>query len=136
MIFPEIDDIFYALRKARNKAVHQGYDSYDDAVILLEMAYNLGVWFMQVYGDFAYEPESVGFMLKKQQPLDGTILYTKKTKAQLKQQKKQEAAEKEIQRQELEEKEAIIAALQKNAVRHFAITPATIQQRVKQLYKI
>jgi len=49
LISPEIDDIFYALRKARNKAVHQGYDSYDDAVILLEMAYNLGVWFMRVF---------------------------------------------------------------------------------------
>jgi len=132
LISPEIDDIFYALRKARNKAVHQGYDSYDDAVILLEMAYNLGVWFMQVYGDFAYEPESVGFVLKKQQPPDGTVFYKKNTKTQLKQQEKQEAAEKEKLKQQLEEKEANIQALQKKVVRHFAITPATIQERVKQ----
>ena len=58
LIAPEIDDIFYSLRKARNRAAHEGYGSPEDAVILLEMAWKLGVWFMQVYGDWDYQPTS------------------------------------------------------------------------------
>jgi len=57
LITQSIDDIFYALRMARNKAVHSGYDSFDDCVTLLEMADHLGVWFMQTYGDWQYEPD-------------------------------------------------------------------------------
>lgn len=41
---------------ARNKAVHANYDSFEDCKILLEMAYNLGVWFMETYGDWEYLP--------------------------------------------------------------------------------
>jgi len=43
LIDPEIDDSFYALRKARNEAVHKGYGAFDAAVILLEMAWQMGV---------------------------------------------------------------------------------------------
>lgn len=57
----DIDDILYSLRMARNKAVHANYDSFEDCKILLEMAYNLGVWFMQTYGDWGYLP--TGFVL-------------------------------------------------------------------------
>lgn len=54
LISEKIDDILYALRKTRNKAVHSGADSVEDAKILLSMAYNLAVWFMEVYGDWGY----------------------------------------------------------------------------------
>ncbi|MDP4162338.1 MAG: type I restriction-modification system endonuclease [Bacillota bacterium] len=57
LISQNIDDILYALRMARNKAVHANYDSFDDCVTLLEMAHNLGIWFMQTYGDWQYESE-------------------------------------------------------------------------------
>lgn len=50
----KIDDILYVLRKARNDAVHSGTDSVDDAKTLLQMTYNLAVWFMEVYGDWGY----------------------------------------------------------------------------------
>ena len=53
----DIDDILYSLRMTRNKAIHANYDSFEDCKILLEMAYNLGVWFMQTYGDWAYLPK-------------------------------------------------------------------------------
>jgi type I restriction enzyme R subunit len=56
LISQNIDDIFYAIRTARNKAVHSGYDSFEDCVTLLEMAYNLGIWFMQTYGEWQYYP--------------------------------------------------------------------------------
>jgi len=54
LVPPDIDDILYALRLARNKAVHEGYDYFEDCMTLLEMSYNLGVWFMQTYGDWDY----------------------------------------------------------------------------------
>ena len=56
----EIDNTLYLLRKTRNTAVHAGADSVDEAKLLLSMSYNLAVWFMQTYGDWAYDaPEFV-----------------------------------------------------------------------------
>lgn len=53
----DIDDILYAIRIARNEAVHDGYESTEQAKILLEFADKLGIWFMQTYGDWNYEQE-------------------------------------------------------------------------------
>ncbi len=52
----DIDDILYVLRMSRNKAAHDGYESSEQAKILLEFTYTLGIWFMQTYGDWNYEP--------------------------------------------------------------------------------
>jgi type I restriction enzyme R subunit len=57
LIPKDIDDILYALRISRNDAAHNGFESIDQAKILIEFAYKLGVWFMQTYGDWNYEPE-------------------------------------------------------------------------------
>lgn len=57
----DIDDILYTLRTARNKAAHDGYESKEQAEILIEFAYKLGVWFMQTYGEWNYEP--TGFVM-------------------------------------------------------------------------
>jgi len=57
LISQNIDDILYSLRTTRNKAVHNNYDSFDDCVTLMEMAYSLAIWFMQTYGDWQYQPE-------------------------------------------------------------------------------
>ena len=60
MLPSTIDDILYALRKARNDAVHTGLSSTDKAQILLKMAYSLCSWFMVVYGDWSFSaPEFV-----------------------------------------------------------------------------
>lgn len=53
----EIDDILYSLRMARNKAVHDNYDSLEDCKVLMGMAHELCIWFMQTYGDWQYSPE-------------------------------------------------------------------------------
>lgn len=53
----EIDDILYSLRMARNKAVHANYDSLEDCKVLMGMAHELCIWFMQTYGDWQYNPE-------------------------------------------------------------------------------
>lgn len=52
-----IYDILTALRKAGNDAVRPGLDAEERAKILLRMAFHLGVWFMEVYGDWAFHPE-------------------------------------------------------------------------------
>lgn len=55
-----IDNILYTLRKSRNDAVHQGINSVQTAKTLVKMAYNLAVWFMEVYGDWGFRaPEFV-----------------------------------------------------------------------------
>jgi type I restriction enzyme R subunit len=51
-----IQDILHALRKTRNRAVHENYSSVDDGKALLQMAYSLCVWFYQIYGDYEYKP--------------------------------------------------------------------------------
>ena len=53
---PTIDNILYSLRTHRNNAVHAGFDSVDNAKILLKMAYNLSNWFIKVYIDKQYQP--------------------------------------------------------------------------------
>ncbi|MEF9934737.1 MAG: type I restriction-modification system endonuclease [Clostridium sp.] len=58
LIPKEIDNILYALRISRNKAAHDVYESIEQAKILVEFAYKLGVWFMQTYGNWNYEPEN------------------------------------------------------------------------------
>lgn len=61
LIPKDIDDILYALRIDRNRAVHEAFESVERASILLEMAYRLSAWFMQTYGDWDFEP--VGFVV-------------------------------------------------------------------------
>ena len=51
----DIVDVLHALRKIRNKAVHENYASIADGKTLLQMAYSLCEWFMQTYGDWNYQ---------------------------------------------------------------------------------
>ena len=44
----DLTDILHALRKARNKAVHENYDSESECKILIQMAHSLCEW---VYAD-------------------------------------------------------------------------------------
>ena len=55
MISRDLSDNLHALRKARNKAVHENYSSVEDGKSLLQMAYSLCEWFMQTYGDWNYQ---------------------------------------------------------------------------------
>jgi type I restriction enzyme R subunit len=51
----DLADIAHALRKIRNKAVHENYAVEADCPVFLEMAHSLSEWFMQTYGDWSYE---------------------------------------------------------------------------------
>lgn len=53
----DIDNTLYVIRKMRNDAAHAGDDDLKRAKENLHLTFNLGVWFMQTYGDYAYEPK-------------------------------------------------------------------------------
>ena len=55
LLTQDLVDILHALRKARNKAVHENYASVTEGKVLLQMAYSLCEWFMQTYGDWNYQ---------------------------------------------------------------------------------
>ncbi len=55
LITNDLADVLHALRKIRNRAVHQNYTSTEDAKLFLQMAYSLCEWFMQTYGDYTYQ---------------------------------------------------------------------------------
>ena len=57
LLTQDLVDILHALRKTRNKAVHENYASVADGKTLLQMAHSLCEWFMQTYGDWNYHPQ-------------------------------------------------------------------------------
>lgn len=73
LLSKDLVDILHALRKSRNKAVHENYDSVADCKVLLQMAHSLCEWFMQTYGDWNYQ--SCEFILPEK-PLRKAIVTT------------------------------------------------------------
>lgn len=69
MITRDLVDILHALRKIRNKAVHENYASVDDGKTLIQMAYSLTEWFMQTYGDWNYECKAFVMPSEKTEPV-------------------------------------------------------------------
>ena len=55
LLAQDLVDILHALRKVRNKAVHENYSSVEEGKVLLQMAHSLCEWFMQTYGDWNYQ---------------------------------------------------------------------------------
>lgn len=55
MLPREIDDTLFVLRKNRNAATHNNYESIEEAKRLNRLSFELAVWFMQTYGDLMYE---------------------------------------------------------------------------------
>ncbi len=100
----EIDDILYSLRMARNKAIHANYDSLEQCKVLMGMAHELAIWFMQTYGDWQYQPDRFVLPLE---PSQSSVDY--------------EAI--------LREKEAKIEALQKLAEQAQVAQTMTIEER-------
>ena len=57
LIKDKIAEIFHTLRIEGNKAVHESYESVEEAKTLLSLSYKLAVWFMQVYGEWDFEAD-------------------------------------------------------------------------------
>lgn len=55
LLTKDLTDILHALRKVRNRAVHENYAEASDCPVFLEMAHSLSEWFMQTYGDWNYQ---------------------------------------------------------------------------------
>ena len=72
----DLIDILHALRKTRNKAVHENYESVSECKILLEMTHSLCEWFMQTYGDWNYQHHD--FVMPKE---NKNLLVTREEKA-------------------------------------------------------
>ncbi len=68
MISRDLGDIFHALRKIRNKAVHENYASFEDGKALIQMSHSICEWFMQTYGDWHYQNEPFVMPQKPQEP--------------------------------------------------------------------
>lgn len=55
LLTQDLVDILHALRKIRNRAVHENYSSISDGKSLLQMTHSLCEWFMMTYGDWNYQ---------------------------------------------------------------------------------
>jgi len=53
---PQIEEIFHALRKARDSALYLGLEPGEQAGVLLHLVFNLCYWFMEVYGVWVEDP--------------------------------------------------------------------------------
>ena len=62
----DIDDILYGLRTTRNKAVHDNFNCLDKAILMLELAQKLCIWFSDTYSENSEAPLS--FVLPEQAP--------------------------------------------------------------------
>jgi type I restriction enzyme R subunit len=66
----EVADIFHALRKAGNAAVHEAKGGHAEALTALKFARSLGVWFHRTYGR---QPDfSPGAFVPPPEPVDAT----------------------------------------------------------------
>lgn len=70
LLTQDLVDILHALRKVRNKAVHENYASVVDGKVLLQMAHSLCEWFMQTYGDWNYKNKP--FVLPTNLPVEAS----------------------------------------------------------------
>lgn len=70
----DLTDILHALRKVRNKAVHENYSESSDCPIFLQMAYSLSEWFMQTYGDWNYRHQNFVMPVKKEDKTENLVV--------------------------------------------------------------
>lgn len=67
----EIESILQILRKKRNPAAHEGYENVEEAKVNLRLAHKLANWFMEVYGDYYFEP--VEFVMPEEYSIENSI---------------------------------------------------------------
>ncbi|GGE18523.1 hypothetical protein GCM10011571_20530 [Marinithermofilum abyssi] len=92
----EVIGMFHSLRKKGNKAVHDFVGTFEEAAAQLKIAYKLGVWFMQTYGDWEFEP--VGYQEPEPVPQPDEIRRELEKKFQREQEKLERKWEDELER--------------------------------------
>lgn len=73
----DLIDILHALRKVRNKAVHENYAEASDCPVFLQMAHSLSEWFMQTYGDWNYQHQEFVMPVKEAEKNDKIFVLNK-----------------------------------------------------------
>ena len=73
----DLTDILHALRKVRNKAVHENYAESLDCPVFLQMAYSLSEWFMQTYGDWNYQHRDFVMPVKEEKKAEKIAVFNK-----------------------------------------------------------
>ncbi len=66
----EIESILQILRKKRNPAAHDGYENVEEAKVNLRLSHKLANWFMEVYGDYYFQP--VDFIMPEENDLESS----------------------------------------------------------------
>ena len=77
LLTQDLVDILHALRKARNKAVHENYTSVEEGKALLQMAHSLCEWFMQTYGDWNYQHQNFVMPVKEEDKTKKIVVLNK-----------------------------------------------------------
>ncbi len=107
----DMASLFHALRKVRNLAGHEGYESVADAKNYLGITYSLSEWFMQTYGDYNYQNRPFVMPAPQVEPVKKEIADEEKLEKLLMQQAAEKAAKapkvKKADRQKYAQKAAV-----------------------------
>jgi len=114
LLEPEIIDILETLRRKGNQAVHEaGYGNTEEARTLLQLAFHLSIWFMEVYGDWDFQaPEYI-------EPQKQAEIDTTKLQKEYEEKVKKLEAELDIIRQKAETEHADVKTKRKKISKNF-----------------
>ena len=130
LLTQDLVDILHALRKVRNKAVHENYASVADGKALLPMAHSLCEWFMQTYGDWNYQHHEF-VMPAPQQAKAMDKAAEEQTETRLAQEAEEKAAQAEAISKDSRRKRASLTASQRQKTE--AETRYIIDQQLRQV---
>ena len=130
LLTQDLVDILHALRKVRNKAVHENYSSVTDGKALLPMTHSLCEWFMQTYGDWNYQHHEF-VMPAPQQAKAIDKVAEKQTETRLAQEAEEKAAQAETISKDTRRQRASQTASQRQ--RPEAETRFLIDQQLRQV---
>ncbi|TDL30699.1 type I restriction-modification system endonuclease [Jeotgalibacillus sp. S-D1] len=110
----ELIDIFETLRRKGNLAMHEaGYGKTEEAKALLQLTFRLSNWFMEVYGDWDFQPQEY------KEPQEQMVLDTRKLQQEFVEKEKQldENVEAILQQADLEQED--VKTKRKNRSKNF-----------------
>lgn len=131
LLTQDLVDILHALRKVRNKAVHENYISVADGKALLPMAHSLCEWFMQTYGDWNYQHQEFVMPAPEPQKTATDQGAEEETEARLTQEAETKAAQAEAISKDRRRKRASQVASQRQKTE--AETRYIIDQQLRQV---
>lgn len=131
LLTQELVNILHALRKVRNKAVHENYESISDGKALLQMAHSLCEWFMQTYGDWNYQNRPFVLPPETSQPVPAGRQNEAAQEKELMEEAEQTAAAAPAVAKEIRKKQSGKAASQR--VRSEAETRWLIDEQLRQV---